>query len=132
MHMPPADAAKALPELVAAIRRSKMLGKLTLQAVPGAEKVTRGMEQALARIEALGTTARDARSSRDAVAADLGRGARRAQARRTGGGRRRRADAVRHALRSAGAHQREKSQTGARPGAIGEFNRGASAASLPN
>ncbi len=68
MHTPPADAAKALPELVAAIRRSKMLGKLTLQAIQGTEKLTRGMEQALARIEALGTAARDARSSRDAVA----------------------------------------------------------------
>jgi hypothetical protein len=66
--MPPVDAAKALPELVAAIRRSKMIGKLTLQALQGTEKTTRGMGQARARIEALGTTARNARSSRDAVA----------------------------------------------------------------
>lgn len=68
MHMPPTDAAKALPELLAAIRRSKMLGKLTLQAVQGAEKVTRGLEQAVTRLDTLATAVRDARSSRDAVA----------------------------------------------------------------
>ncbi|MGD0949949.1 MAG: hypothetical protein ABSA52_21290 [Candidatus Binatia bacterium] len=68
MHMPPTDAAKALPELIAGMRRSKMLGKQTLQAVQGAEKVTRGLEQAVTRLETLGTAVRDARSSRDAVA----------------------------------------------------------------
>ncbi|MGD0949007.1 MAG: hypothetical protein ABSA52_16470 [Candidatus Binatia bacterium] len=68
IHMPAADAVKALPELVAAIRRSKTLGKVTLQAVPGAEKTTRGMEQALAHIEALGSTVYDARATRHAVA----------------------------------------------------------------
>ena len=68
MHMPATDAAKALPELIAAMRRSKMLGKLTLQAVQGAEKVTHGLEQAVTRLETLGTAVRDARSSRDAVA----------------------------------------------------------------
>jgi hypothetical protein len=67
MHMPPADAAKALPELLAAIRRSKVVGKLTLQAVQNGEKVTSGMEQAVAHLEKLGTAVRDARSSRDAV-----------------------------------------------------------------
>ncbi len=68
MRLAPAEAAKALPELVAAIRRSKTLGKGTLQAVQSAEKVTRGMEPALARLEALRTVVRDARATRDAVA----------------------------------------------------------------
>ena len=44
------------------------LGKGTLQAVQSAEKVTRGMEPALARLEALRTVVRDARATRDAVA----------------------------------------------------------------
>ncbi|MGD0950549.1 MAG: hypothetical protein ABSA52_24430 [Candidatus Binatia bacterium] len=68
MHMPSVDAGKALPELLAAIRRSKVVGKLTLQAVQNGEKVTSGMEQVVARLEKLGTAVRDARSSRDAVA----------------------------------------------------------------
>ncbi|MFI5396266.1 MAG: hypothetical protein ACHQ9S_12105 [Candidatus Binatia bacterium] len=68
MRLASAEAAKALPELVAAIRRSKTAGKATLQAVQGAEKVTRGLEQALARLDALRTAARDARVTREAVA----------------------------------------------------------------
>jgi hypothetical protein len=68
MRLAPAEAAKALPELVAAIRRSKALGKGTLQAVQTAEKVTRGMEPALAHLEALRTAVRDARATREAVA----------------------------------------------------------------
>jgi hypothetical protein len=68
IHMPPADAAKALPELLVAIRRSKVVGKPTLQAVQNAAKVASDMEQAVAHLEKLGTAVRDARSSRDAVA----------------------------------------------------------------
>ncbi len=68
MNMAPADATKALPELVAAMRRSKALGKTTLQVVQSAEKVARGMEPALLRLEALRTASRDARAARDAVA----------------------------------------------------------------
>jgi uncharacterized protein YgbK (DUF1537 family) len=66
-RMPPAAAIKALAELIAALRRSKTLGKVTLQTLPDAEKTARGMEQALARIEVLGTAAGDAHATRDAV-----------------------------------------------------------------
>ena len=68
MRLAPAEAAKALPELVAAIRRSKTVGKGTLQAVQSVEKVTRGLEPALVRLEMLRTAARDTRATREAVA----------------------------------------------------------------
>jgi hypothetical protein len=68
MRMPPADAVKALPQLIATIRRSKTLGKLTLQALPAAEKATRAMEQAVTRMDDLRTAAHNAHATRDAVA----------------------------------------------------------------
>lgn len=67
LHMRPADAVKRLPELIAALRRGKIAGKATLQALPNAEKVAGKLPQTLARIEALAAEARDGRSSRDAV-----------------------------------------------------------------
>lgn len=67
LRLGPDDAVKALPELIAAIRRSKTLGKTMLQAVQGAEKSVRGLEQALGRMQALRTTEQDARAGRDAV-----------------------------------------------------------------
>jgi len=84
MHLPAADAVKTLPELIAAIRRSKLRGKSMLQALPGAENTVRALEQMLARMEALRLAARDARATRDAVAqtwdAELGALKRRARA----------------------------------------------------
>jgi len=67
LHMPPADVVKRLPQLMAAMRGSKIAGKATLQALPNAEKVTGKMPQTLARIEALAAEARDGRFSREAV-----------------------------------------------------------------
>jgi hypothetical protein len=68
MRLPAADAVKTLPELIAAIRRSKLRGKPTLQALPGVEKTARALEQLLARMDALRLGAREARATRDAVA----------------------------------------------------------------
>ena len=68
VRMAPADAVTGLSELLAAIRRSRTLGKPMLQAVQSAEKVTRDMEHALARIEVLNSATRDARSTRVAIA----------------------------------------------------------------
>ena len=68
MHLPPDAAVKELPQLIATLRRSKTLGKLTLQALPAAEKATRALDQALARMDGLRTAAHNARATRDAVA----------------------------------------------------------------
>ncbi|HEX7407052.1 MAG TPA: hypothetical protein VF515_05305 [Candidatus Binatia bacterium] len=68
MHMPPGEVVKALPQLIATIRRSKTLGKLTLQALPAAEKATRAMDQAVTRMDDLRTAAHNAHATRDAVA----------------------------------------------------------------
>lgn len=68
LRMAPADAAKALPELITTIRRSKALGKVTLDALPKVEKSAAGLQPALAQIEALATAVRNGRSSRHAVA----------------------------------------------------------------
>ena len=53
MHLPPDEAVKELPQLIATLRRSKTLGKLTLQALPAAEKATRALDQALTRMDGL-------------------------------------------------------------------------------
>ena len=68
MHMPPGEAVKALPQLIATIRRSKTLGKLTSQALPAAEKATRAMDQAVTRMDDLRTAAHSAHATRAAVA----------------------------------------------------------------
>ena len=68
MRMPPGEAVKALPQLIATIRRSKTLGKLTSQALPAAEKATRAMDQAVTRMDDLRTAAHSAHATRAAVA----------------------------------------------------------------
>jgi len=68
MRMPPAEAAKALPQLIATMRHSKTQGKATLQALTAAEKTMRALDQALIRIEAMRTATHHARAARDAVA----------------------------------------------------------------
>ena len=68
MHMPPGEAVKALPQLIATVRRSKTLGKVTLQALPAAEKATHAMDQAATRMDDLRTAAHSAHATRDAVA----------------------------------------------------------------
>ena len=68
MRPPPGEAMRALPQLIVTIRRSKTLGKSTLQALPTAEKATRAMDQAVTRINELRTAVHNAHATRDAVA----------------------------------------------------------------
>ena len=94
---------KTLPPLIGGLRRSKALGKATLQMLPGAEKMIRGMDQALADMEARRTVVQEARATRAAIAqnwetalAALKRGARAAA---DDGA----TDLIRDSVRSAGA-----------------------------
>jgi hypothetical protein len=68
MRMQPADVVKTLPPLIGGLRRSKALGKATLQMLPGAEKTIRGMDQALADMEARRTVVQEARATGAAIA----------------------------------------------------------------
>jgi hypothetical protein len=62
-----AEQAKAVHQLVAAIQRTKTVGKATLQTAGTADKAARALEQALVPLAKLQDTIRDARRTRDAV-----------------------------------------------------------------
>jgi hypothetical protein len=68
VSLPPADQAKAVHQLVAAVQHGKNASKATAQAAQAAEKAAAAIEQALAPVEKLQTAVRDARHTRDAVA----------------------------------------------------------------
>ena len=64
----PADKAKAMHQLVAAVQRNKKASKTTLQAAQAMEKAAAAIEQALLPVEKFQALVRDTRHTRDATA----------------------------------------------------------------
>ena len=67
MSLQPADKAKAVRQLVAAVQRKNNVSKATLQAAQALEKAAGAVEQALLPLDKLQAVVRDTRHTRDAV-----------------------------------------------------------------
>ncbi|MFI5365257.1 MAG: hypothetical protein ACHQ4J_06500 [Candidatus Binatia bacterium] len=70
LRLPVVDKAKVLAALVTAVQCTKTVSKATLQVARDVDKAVRAVEQALAPIDKLTATLREARRTRDAAGAD--------------------------------------------------------------